>query len=108
MNNIIKDIIDRKCTKEEKNKALDLLSDEIEMAKGILSGKYKHCPKCDDYYLTESFLTDLETKETKICVYQGIINSGENEYEDGYVDITYSICPKGHKYEVSRDERRKR
>ena len=37
MNSIIKDIINRNCSKEEKNKALDLLNDEIEMAKGILA-----------------------------------------------------------------------
>ena len=108
MNNIIKDIINKNCSKEEKNKALDLLNDEIEMAKGILSGKYKYCPNCDDYYLAKSYLTETETRETQICVYQGFMNSGENEYADGYVDITYSICPKGHKHEISRSERRKR
>ena len=107
MNNIIKDIINKNCSKEEKNKALDLLSDEIEMAKGILSGRYKYCPDCDDYYLAKSYLTETETRETQICVYQDIINSGGNEYADGFVDIIYSICPKGHKHEVSRSERRR-
>lgn len=105
MNNIIKDIINKNCSKEEKNKALNLLCDEIEMAKGILSGKYKYCPDCDDYYLAKSYLAEIETKETNICVYQDPINSGGNEYERGYVDITYSICPKGHKHEVTRSER---
>ena len=106
MNNIIKDIINRNCSKEEKNKVLDLLSDEIEMAKGILSGRYKYCPDCDDYYLAKSYLAETKTRETQICVYQDIINSGGNEYADGFLDITYSICPKGHKHEVSRSERR--
>lgn len=107
MNNIIKDIINKNCSKEEKNKALDLLSDEIEMAKGILSGRYKYCPDCDDYYLAKSYLTATETRETQICVYQDMINSGGNEYAAGFVDITYSICPKGHKHELSRSERRR-
>lgn len=106
MNKIIKDIVDRNCSKEEKNKALDLLNDEIRMAKGILSGKYEYCPCCDDYYLTKSYLTETETKKTKICIYRDPINSGGNDYADGFVDITYSICPKGHKHEVSRHERR--
>ena len=105
MNSVIKSIIDKNCSKEEKNKALDLLCDEIEIAKGILSGKYKYCSKCDDYYLAKSFFTESETKETNICVYKDIINSGGNEYARGYVDITYSICPKGHKHEVDRSER---
>lgn len=105
MNSVIKSIIDRNCSKEEKNKILDSLCDEIKIAKGILSGEYKYCQDCDDYYLAKSYLTESKTIKTKICVYQGIINSGENEYEDGYADITYSICPKGHRHEVSRLER---
>lgn len=107
MNKIIKDIIDRNCTDEEKKKALNSLSNEINMAKGILSGKFKYCPDCDDYYLSKSYLTETETKETKICVYCDPINSGGNDYDDGYVDITYSICPKGHKHQINRKERRK-
>ena len=106
MNKVIRDIVDRKCSKEEKNKALDVLNDEIKMAKGILSGKYQYCSDCDDYYLTKSFLTEHDTKETKICIYCDPINSGGNDYADGFVDITYSICPKGHKHEVNRRERR--
>lgn len=107
MNKVIRDIIDKNSSKEEKNIELSRLSDEIEMAKGIISGKYKYCPDCDDYYLAKSFLTDSETKPARICVYEDPINSGGNDYADGYVDITYSICPKGHKHEVSRNERRK-
>ena len=107
MNKVIKDIIDRNCTKEDKNKALDLLCEEIEIAKGILSGKYIYCPECDDYYLAKSYFTEVETKETKICVYQDYINSGGNEYVDGFLDITYSICPKCHKHELRRQERKK-
>lgn len=107
MNKIIRDIIDKKCSDKEKKNELDKLYEDIEMALDILSGKFKYCPECDDYYLARSYLTDKETKNTKICVYQGIINSGENEYEDGYVDITYSICPKGRRHEVDRKERRR-
>lgn len=107
MNKIIRDIIDRDCSKEDKDKALNLLNEEIEMAKGILSGKYLHCSDCDDYYLAKSFLTEKETKETKICTYHDPINSGGNDYEDGFVDIVYRICPKGHKHRISTKERRK-
>jgi len=106
MNKVIRDIVDRDCSKEDKNKALNLLNDEIEMAKGILSGKYLYCSVCDDYYLTKSFLTENETRETKICTYRDPINSGGNDYADGFVDIVYRICPKGHKHEISRRERR--
>ena len=75
------------------------------MAIGILSGKFQYCQDCDDYYLAKSFLSDSETKNARICIYQDPINSGGNDYADGYVDIKYSICPKGHKHEVSRKER---
>ncbi len=105
MNKSIKDIINKKCSDKQKINELDKLSDEIEMAKGILSGKFQYCPDCDDYYLTKSFLHDSETKNAKICIYQDPINSGGNDYADGYVEITYNICPKGHKHEINRKER---
>ena len=108
MNSEIKDILNRKCTTEEKYAASDLLADELSMARGILSGKYEKCPKCNDYYLTRSYICETEIQEAKICVYRDIINSGGNEYEDGYVDITYRICPKNHRFEVDRKERGKR
>lgn len=106
MNKVVKDIINRRCTSEEKYKTLDLLSNDIDIAKGILSGKFQYCPDCDDYYFSKSYLTEVETEETRICVYEDPINSGGNDYVDGYTDITYSICPKGHKHEIDRKERR--
>lgn len=106
MNSLIKNIFSQNITKEEKNKALDLLCEEIEMAREILSGKFQYCPDCDDYYLPRSYLQETETEETKICIYEDPINSGGNDYVDGFLDITYRICPKGHKHEISRKERR--
>ena len=107
MNKVIRDIIDRNCTNEDKKGALDSLINDINMAKGILSGKFTYCPKCDDYYLTKSYLTEHETKPTRICVYEDPINSGGNEYVDGEAYITYKVCPKGHKLEIDREERKK-
>lgn len=72
-----------------------------------MAGKFQYCSNCDDYYLSESYLTKTETKESKICVYEDPINSGGNDYTDGFVDITYSICPKGYKHKVNRRKRRK-
>lgn len=105
MEKIIRDIIDKKESKEEKIKELEELLDDIEIAKGILNGEFNYCPKCNDYYLSESFGNKKETKPTKICIWNDPINSGGNEYEDGYVDIEYAICPKGHKIEISRKEK---
>lgn len=105
MNKFIKVIINKKCSDKQKKSELDKLSEDIEMAKGILSGKFQYCPDCDDYYLTKSFLQETETHNSRICVWEDPINSGGNEYEDGFIDITYSICPRGHKYEVNRKER---
>ena len=102
MNKVILDIVKSNCKDEDKNKKLNLLSTDIEVAKGILAGTYKYCPDCDDYYLTKSYFTEKETKPTRICVYEDPINSGGNEYTDGYEDITYHICPKGHKIEISK------
>lgn len=108
MKSIIYDILHESWTNESKEKALNAIAEDLEIARGVLSGKFLYCPECDDYYLAKSYMTETETKETNICTYQDPINSGGNEYESGYLDITYSICPKGHKKVVSSKERRKR
>ena len=108
MNKTIKEIINSNYLKtKDKLEQLEQLESDITFAKNVVSGVYKYCPKCDDYYLSKSFLTEHETKLARICIYEDPINSGGNDYVDGYADITYSICPKGHKREIDRKERRK-
>lgn len=107
MNDVIKKIVESKLSKKDKIQSLKKLSDDIEMANGILSGKFVYCSECDDYYLAQSFLTDTKTEKTQILIYSDPINSGGNEYADGYADITYSICPKGHRKQIARSERRR-
>ena len=97
MNKMIKDIIERNCSKEDKDKALDSLTNDIALAKDILSGKYKYCPKCKDYYHSKSFFTEREVKTTDVCTYSDPINSSGNEYTEKDIEYTYSVCPKGHK-----------
>ena len=57
--------------------------------------------------MDQSFFTEKQTIITQICTYRDPINSGGNNYVDGYADITYRVCPKGHKLVVDRKERRK-
>lgn len=105
MNKIIREILDKNVTKEVKYKALDQLYNDIQTAKEILDGKFQYCEECDDYYLAESFLTKKDSIPSKICTWRDPINSGGNEYKDGYIDITWRVCPKGHKHEINREER---
>ena len=108
MDKNIKEIIDDdNQTKENKIKKLNSLSEDIKNALNIVSGDYKYCEDCDDYYFSESFIKKKEIEETEICVYQDYINSGNNQYEKGYIDVSYIICPKGHKHEVSRSSPRR-
>ena len=107
MNDIIKKIINSDLSNKEKEEKLNNLSEDIKTAKDIISGKFKYCSKCDDYYLAKSFLSDSETKKAQICTYVDPINSGGNDYADGFVDIKYIVCPKGHKHEIERKERLK-
>lgn len=108
MNSFIKNIvIDKRKTIENRKKELEELEKDIELAKSFLSGGYAYCTDCDDFYLTKSFFVESETKEARICIYEDFINSGGNEYVDGYVDILYKVCPKGHKHEIDKKERRK-
>lgn len=103
----IEDIIISKARDSEKLEALKQYEDDIKTAKDIINGKLTYCEECKDYYLTKSFFSEKETVPTKICVYEDSINSGGNDYVDGYADILYSVCPKGHKHVVDRKERRK-
>ena len=108
MNKIIKDIINSNYLKtKDKLKQLEQLEKDITFAKNVVSDVYKYCTKCDDYYISDCFLLQKETKPARICIYEDPINSGGNDYVDGYADITYNICPKGHKHEIDRKERRK-
>lgn len=95
------------CVKSDAAKIEELgnLSRDIELARGVLSGKFKFCSCCNDYYLAKSFIEEQDTIPTRVCTYVDIINSGGNEYKDGFADIKYSVCPKGHRHEVSRHER---
>ena len=103
----IENIIISETTDDEKLEALKQYEDDIKAAKDIINGKLTYCEECKDYYLTKSFFSEKETIPTKICVYEDPINSGGNDYVDGYVDILYSVCPKGHKHVINRKERRK-
>ena len=103
----IEDIIILRAKDSEKLEALKQYEDDIQTAKDIINGKLTYCEKCKDYYLTKSFFSEKETISTKICVYEDPINSGGHDYVDGYADILYSVCPKGHKQVVDRKERRK-
>ena len=51
MDKVIKNIIISRATNQEKNKQLDSLHNDINVAKDILSGKLTYCKECDDYYL---------------------------------------------------------
>lgn len=103
----ISDILKSNLSKEEKYLRINRLLEEDRIGLDILSGKMKYCPDCDDYYIAKSFLTETTTRESQICVYEDWINSGGNEYADGFVDTVYEICPKGHKHKLRECEREK-
>lgn len=103
----IENIVISRGRDSEKLKVLKQYEDDIKTAKDIISGKFTYCEDCKDYYFTQSFFSKKETIPAKICVYEDPINSGGNDYIDGYADITYRVCPKGHKHVIDRKERRK-
>lgn len=103
----IENIINSRKEKSDKLKALEQYERDIKTAKDIIDGKLTYCEECKDYYLIKSFFSEKETIPIKICTYEDLINSGGNDYVDGYADITYCVCPKGHKHVINRKERRK-
>ena len=52
--------------------------------------------------MNQSFFSEKETIPVRICVYEDPINSGGNDYKNGYADVVYRVCPKGHKHEIDR------
>lgn len=103
MNSTIINIIKNKHSSiEAKEKELLELEKDIDVAKKILSGEYKYCELCDDYYLSKSFISLSEGKEEQICTYIDPINSVRNTYENGMATYKYLICPKGHKHLIYR------
>ena len=104
MNSLIKEIIKRRCENKYKLEALDSLSHDINIARGVIDGTYKYCEDCDDFYLAKSFITEKESKAANICTYHDPINSGGNEYKRGFIETTYEICPKGHKHKIDYKE----
>ena len=102
MNNVIKDIIKRKCSKEDKVKALSSLKEDIAIAEKIISGELSYCEDCDDYYLSSSFQIQTKRETQLVCVYSDPINSGGDEYANKNCNITYRICPKNHKKIINK------
>ena len=97
-------IIESNASDREKLDKLNSFIEEAKIAIDIVKGKYKQCPKCKDYYLSNSFLSEEEIKEEQICVYEDPINSGGNDYALGKVKYVKMICPKGHVISFDRYE----
>lgn len=103
MHNVVKDILKQKVKIPTKERELQSLKEDIEIAEKILSGEFIYCENCDDYFLSKSFFTEEETKEEEICIYNDPINSSGNEYKNGKVKYIYKICPKGHKHIIYKE-----
>jgi len=97
-------IIESNDSNKKKIEKLESFIEEAKIAIDIVNGKYKQCPKCKDYYLSKSFLSEEEIKEEQICTWEDPINSGGNEYKLGKVKYIKTLCPKGHIISTDRYE----
>lgn len=104
MNSIIKEILNRDISNEKKAAEIADIKASIEIAEKIFSGEFAYCMKCQDYYLSKSFIRDTEIVTERVCTYSDPINSGGDEYEDRKVRYTYKYCPKGCKHKINREE----
>jgi hypothetical protein len=96
MDSTIKTILNAQMKKERKLYALNELSKDIEFAKDVISGKYKYCKECDDYYLAQSFIVESRYDFAK--------DDNKNECRDKLIYVMFETCPKGHKKEIYREE----
>lgn len=104
MNQLIKNIIQGAYTTDDKLKALDSIADDLQMARGVMSGKYTYCPYCDEYYLTKSFVKEQQTELARVPVYENTPSGEITKHVNGEAIITYLICPKEHVREINREE----
>lgn len=104
MDKVIENILISRVTIQEKYAQIEKLEKDIAIAKKVLSGEYKYCIKCNDYFLSKSFFTATEVKNAKICTYSDPINSSGDCYKDGQIKYTYLICPKGCKHLQDKKE----
>lgn len=107
MHDFIEKIVKSPQKAPNKLKVIEELRQELKIAEEIIKGKYTYCEECDDYYLSKSFVSEIEHEDCKICTYSDPINSSGNEYVDGIAHVTYRICPKGHRKEIHRYETKK-
>ena len=104
MHPIIKKILDKDISTEEKATEIEELKASIEIAEKIFEGEFTYCKKCKDYYYSRSFFEDTEIVVEPVCTYSDPINSGGDEYENRKVRYTYKYCPKGCKHQINREE----
>lgn len=99
MNKLVSDILYRNIKREPKVTEIKALIDDCNHALNLLTDEYKLCPECKDFYLRKSFNFETINEVRKVCTYDSPINSGDDEYEDRELEISYYICPKGHRIE---------
>lgn len=104
MNKTVKEIVEQWADSTTKLKELEKLEEDIAFAKKIVKGEYKQCLECKEYFLTRTFFTETERIDCQICTYDSPYNSGDDEYAEGYADITYLVCPKGCKTIIDKIE----
>ena len=100
MEEIIEKLLLSNKNDNKKREEINKIKSSCEEALKYLSGEYKYCPQCREYYRKKSFEFVTRTKEENVCVYEDIINSGGNEYEKQMVTRNYRVCPKDHWIEV--------
>lgn len=107
MHDFIEKIVKSHQQAPNKLKVIEELRQELKIAEEIIKGKYTYCDECGDYYLSQSFLSEVKQEDCKICTFVDPINSSGNTYVDGIAQVTYRICPKGHRKEIYRHETKK-
>lgn len=104
MHKMIKTIMDMDLTCKEKNELLNLLLNDISDAKRVLNNGRKFCSACNDYYYEKSFVME-QVKTTEKFTHNSI-PSFTSKYKqteiEKDVEITYRVCPKGHKHIVEK------
>lgn len=92
---IRKNIEELRSKRDELNVSIERKTRNLEEIKrNSKENGYKECPHCKKMSPKTEFSKIMIYEKNIECVYQGIINSGENEYAVVERVNTYSVCPK--------------
>lgn len=91
---------------EDKIKALKELKENVNIMvdRDImdLNELVMECPYCHKFYLKKFWEEFVEIENHRVCTYWPIVAEDDAEFEWQDIEVTYNMCPCGHKVKIEK------